>query len=275
MSGRFVGKVVVVTGASAGIGEAAARRFAAEGARVVLAARGAERLEAVAASIRAAGGDALAVRTDVGDDGACRALLERTVEAFGGLDVLVNNAALHHRGRFEDNPVDALADMVHVNLRSPVLLTRLALPLLRARGGGAIVQVASLAGCVPTPGAAVYSATKFGLRALSYALAEELRGTGVTISVVSPGPVDTGFIMDDLTRVSDLALSQPISTADEVARAVLDCAADGRVERKLPASSGVLTTVGYLSPTLTRALRPMLERKGRRQKARLQRAKSA
>ncbi|MCA9556875.1 MAG: SDR family NAD(P)-dependent oxidoreductase, partial [Myxococcales bacterium] len=153
-------------------------------------------------------------------------------------------------------------DMVDVNLRSPIYLTCLALPHLRAQGSGSVVQVASLAGCTPTPGATVYSATKFGLRAFSRALAMELASSGVKFSIVSPGPVDTGFIMDDLEHVADLALSQPISTAAEVAAAILDSAADGRLERRLPALSGVLATVAYLSPGLARRLQPALARKG-------------
>ena len=271
MPARFTDKVVCITGASAGIGAAAARRFAAEGAKVVLSARGAERLEAVVAEIRAAGGEAHGVVGDVGVDADAERLLDEAVAAFGGLDVLVNNAGLHHRGPVRDRSAAELADMVHVNLRAPVLLTRLALPLLEARGGGRGVQVASLARRVPTPGGAPYSASKFGLRAFSFALNDELAGTGITVSVVSPGPVDTGFIMGDVDEVSDLTFSQPISTAAQVADAILACAHDGKRERTLPAKSRVLTTSAYLMPWLGRALRPALEAKGRRVKARLRR----
>ena len=266
---RFEGKVVVVVGASLGIGAEAARRFAAEGARLVLAARGVERLEAFAADLRATGTQVLAVPTDIGDPAACEALISKTIQTFGGLDVLVNNAALHHRGPVETVAADKLAHMVDINLRAVVPLTCLALPHLRARRGGAVVQVASLAGCVPTPGSAVYSGTKFGVRAFSRALDDELTGTGVRIKVVSPGPVDTGFILDDLDRVTDLTLSQPMVTAIEVAQAIVEIALNESFENKMPASSGVLTTIGYLFPGLGRWLRPMLEKKGRANKARL------
>lgn len=266
---KLAGKVVVVVGASLGIGAEAARRFAAEGARLVLAARGVERLETFAAELRAGGATVVSVPTDIADPAACRALISRTVETFGGLDVLVNNAALHHRGPVETVSPDALADMVDVNLRAVVYLTCLALPHLRARGAGAVIQVASLAGCVPTPGSATYSATKFGVRAFSRALDDELAGTGVRIKVVSPGPVATGFILDDLDHVTDLTLSQPMSTAAEVAQAIVELALNDRFEHKMPASSGRLTTIGYLFPGLGRWLRPLLEKKGRRNKARL------
>lgn len=271
MEKRFPDKVVVVVGASLGIGAEVARRFAAEGARLVLAARGAERLEAMAAELRGAGADAIAVPTDIADRASCRALIDAAVTRFGGLDVLINNAALHHRGPVETVEPERLADMVDVNLRAVVLLTTLALPHLRARGGGAVVQVASLAGCVPTPGSATYSATKFGVRAFSRALDDELTGTGIRIKVVSPGPVDTGFILDDLDRVTDLTLSQPMSTPGQVAAAVLDAAApaDDRFERKMPPVSGLLTTVAYVAPALGRALRPLLEKRGRKVKAAL------
>jgi short-subunit dehydrogenase len=159
--------------------------------------------------------------------------------------------------------------MVDVNLRAPILLTRRALPHLIASGRGAVVNVASLAGKVPVPGSVAYSATKFGLRGFSMALADELRGTGVTVSCVSPGPVDTQFILAELDTVTDLTMSQPMVTADQVAALVVRCALDGKLERATPRLSSALTTAGYLAPGLRRMLRPMLERRGRRNKQKL------
>lgn len=267
--GRFSGQVVVVTGASAGIGEAAARGFAREGARLVLAARGEERLEEVAGSIRRDGGDALAVPTDVGDDAACRRLVDVALQRFGFVDVLVNNAGVHHRGPLAGLTAAQAAETIAINLRAPVLLTRLVLDAMLAANRGTIVNVASVAGHAPIPEAVAYSSSKFGLRAFSLALAEELRETGVRVSLVSPGPVSTSFILGDLDRVSDLSLSQPMSTPEEVAEAVLACAADGRRERVLPRSSGTLATAAYLFPPLSRWLRPVLARRGARAKRRL------
>jgi hypothetical protein len=134
---------------------------------------------------------------------------------------------------------------------------------MRAQDSGTIVNVASLAGRFPLDDEATYSATKFALRVFSFALAEELRETNVRVSVVSPGPVDTGFIMDVLDEVPDLVFSQPMSTPDEIADLVLASAADGARERSKPAFGAKLATMGYLFPELRRSLIPMLERKGR------------
>lgn len=194
---RFEGKVIVVTGASSGIGAAAARAFAAEGGHVVLAARSAAPLQQRVGEIVAAGGRALAVPIDVGEPGAPERLLERAARELGGIDVLVNNAGVNYRGAVEERTGAELAQIVAINLTAPILLTRAALPYLRRRGAGAIVNVASLAGRVPLPHEATYSATKFGLRAFSLSLAEELAGSAITVAIVSPGPVDTGFIMTD------------------------------------------------------------------------------
>lgn len=268
----FNDRTVIVTGASAGIGLSCARKFAEAGANVVAVARGAGDLERTRAEL-ARLGPALAIAVDVADPAAPERIIDGAMAQFGAIHVLVNNAGMHARGPFNDQDSDDLAAMVDVNLRAPILLTRRALPHLIASGHGAIVNVASLAGKVPTPGGVVYSATKFGLRAFSMALADELAGTGVTVSCVSPGPVDTQFIMAELDTVSDLTMSQPLVTADQVADLVLASALDGRIERATPRLSGALATLGYIAPSLRHVLRPILERRGRKNKEKLRAAR--
>lgn len=268
MDSDFRDRIVLVTGGSAGVGAATARRFASAGARLVLVARGRAQLEAVAAGLPAYT-EVLTCPADVTDAEACRALLEQTAARFGGLHVLVNNAGFHARGPVANIDAADLGRMIDVNLRAPVVLSRLALPLLRKSGGGAIVNVASLAGRTPVAGAAAYSASKFGLRAFTFALGEELRGSGVKVAAVSPGPIDTGFIMDNLDAVADITFSQPLSTAEEVAEVVMRLATDHARERSMPPASGLLTTMSYLFPGLGRALKPALTRRGRKIKQRL------
>ena len=264
---RFAEKIIVITGGSSGIGEAAARAFAAEGGHVVVTARSAGALERVAKEIAAAGGKALALPCNVGDPRAAAAFVERVVAELGGIDVLVNNAGVNHRGAVEERKPEELAEIIAVNLTAPILLTRLVLPHLRKRGGGAIVNVASLAGRVPLPHEATYSASKWGLRGFSFSLAEELAGSGIRVSVVSPGPVDTGFIRSDVAHIPDIVFSQPMSTAEEIAGLVVDSALDGARERMPSRVSGYLTTVAYLFPGLRQSLTPVMERRGKVAKA--------
>ena len=261
-------KTVIITGGSEGVGAATARLFAEAGANLMLVARGKKKLEAIADDLR----DKTRVEIfamDVSDVDACVDVFKKAQFEFGSVDILVNNAGYHARGVVEEVAADELARMVDVNLRSPIILSRIALPYLREAGEGAIINVGSLAGRVIYPGAAVYSATKSGLRLFTLGMADELHGTGIKVGLVSPGPVSTGFIMDDMDKVSDITFSQPITSATDVAQAVLDLCSNTVRDEALPKISGVLTTVIGLMPWLGRALRPTLERKGQRVKKQL------
>ncbi|MDH3469563.1 MAG: SDR family NAD(P)-dependent oxidoreductase [Gammaproteobacteria bacterium] len=264
----FKDKTVIITGGSEGVGAATARLFADAGANLMLVARNKKNLEAIAEELR----DKTKVEIfamDVSDADACIDLFKKSQFEFGRIDILVNNAGYHARGMVEDVEAAELARVVDVNLRAPVMLSRIVLPYLRESGEGAIINVGSLAGRTPVPGSAIYSATKAGLRAFSLALAEELRGSNIKVGLVSPGPIDTAFIMSDMNKVSDITFSQPMSTAEEVAQTILDLCGNKINEKTMPPISGFLATLTYLVPWIGRQMRPVLERKGQRVKKKL------
>jgi len=265
MNHCFFEKTVIITGASAGVGAATARAFAKQKANLVLVARGADALKKISTELKEET-QVLSIAMDVSDPVECRKMLLCAQDKFGSIDVLVNNAGCHHRGELEGNDAEKLAQMVDVNLRAPIELSALVLPYLRAARSGAIVNVGSLAGRTPLQGAATYCATKAGLRAFTYALSDELRGSDINIGLVSPGPIDTGFIMADIDDVEDIVFSQPISSAEQVADAILSVAKGEQVEISMPKVSGWLTMISYLFPRLRRALRPSLYKKGRKAK---------
>ncbi len=264
----FKDKTVIITGGSEGVGAATARLFAEAGANLMLVARGRKNLEAVAEQLR----DKTRVEIfpmDVSDAEACIDVFKKAQFEFGRVDILVNNAGYHARGAVESVEAADLATMVDVNLRAPIFLSRTALPFLREAPEGAIINVGSLAGRTPIPGAATYASTKAGLRSFTLALAEELRGGKIKIALVSPGPIDTAFIMADMDQVSDITFSQPMSTAEEVAQTILDLCGNNIHEQAMPRLSGFMATLAYLFPWLGRLMRPSLERKGQRVKKRL------
>lgn len=184
--------MAVVTGASSGIGRAVAKALAGTGVGVVLAARRADRLEALADEIDGDGGHARSVPTDVTDRGAVEALVERTVDAMGSLDILVNNAGVMLLSPMEQVRVEEWERMVDVNVKGVLFGLAAALPVMIEQGGGHVVNIGSLAGRRPFPGGAVYSATKFAVRSLTWGLQLELSAAkGVRMTDVQPGVVDT------------------------------------------------------------------------------------
>lgn len=262
---RFHNKTVLITGASTGVGAQTARNFAKLGANLVLIARGKEALYKIESELNEIT-QVLAISMNVTDSKKCEELIKEVDKKLGSIDVLINNAGFHARGNvISKNPND-LAYMVDVNLTAAIFLSNLVLPAMIQNDFGAIVNVGSLAGRTPLQGAATYSATKAGLRAFTYALSDEVKDTNVYIGLVSPGPIDTGFIMKEIDEVEDIVFSQPMSTTEQVSEAIIKVAKGERVEISLPKSSGYLTVVSYLFPRLRRALRPILYKKGRKAK---------
>ncbi|MBN1208985.1 MAG: SDR family oxidoreductase [Myxococcaceae bacterium] len=185
------GKTVIITGASAGIGEELAVALASRGANLVLAARGEEALAQVKQRCEQAGGRAITVGTDVTDPEACRRLVDRAVEAFGGVDILVNNAGISMWARFEEITDLSLFDRVmRVNYLGAVYCTHHALPHIKARKG-LLVAISSLTGKTGVPTRTGYSASKHAMQGFFDSLRIELLGTGVDVLVVSPGFVST------------------------------------------------------------------------------------
>lgn len=188
------GKVVIVTGASSGIGEASARAFARAGAQMVLAARRVERLEAVAQAIRAGGADALVVPADLGQLADCQNIVRQTLARFGRIDVLFNNAGFGRLGWLEKlDPVTDIEALVAVNVLGVMQTTRQVLPVMIEQRGGHIVNMASVAGLIGTPTYSVYAASKFAVRGFSEALRREVEPWGIRVSLMCPGGVATEF----------------------------------------------------------------------------------
>ena len=216
----FTGRVAIVTGAARGLGRAAAERLRELGASVAVNVRDRERAESLAREI---GEDVLAVPGDIAADGVPEEIVRQTLERFGRIDILVNNAALARSTRFPDLSTEEWRHALEVNLTAPFLLIKAALPAMKAQHYGRIINISSTAGrTVSTLGGAHYTASKAGLLGLTRAAAKELGQFGITVNAVCPGMIDTELTRENATPelLARLAASYPVprlGTALEVA----------------------------------------------------------
>jgi short-subunit dehydrogenase len=214
-------KTALITGASSGIGAAVAQRLAKEGLRVILVARRLERLQALAAEIQGCGGRAEVIAADLSREASRLEVFERVTQLCGCPDVLVNNAGFAYYGYTDVMPWQTAADMIETNVTAAVHLCRLFLPGMRARRSGHIITVGSVNGIMPSQGTAVYSATKAFVGSFTAALYRELRGSGVEVSVVYPGPVATELF--DRSEKIENGFRVPAEAAAIRPEAVADC----------------------------------------------------
>jgi NADP-dependent 3-hydroxy acid dehydrogenase YdfG len=221
------GKIVVITGASSGLGEATARHLAALGATVVLGARRVERIDGLAAEVMRSGARALAVQTDVTRSAEVKALVDAAVTQYGRVDVMLNNAGLMPHSPLERLKIEDWDRMIDVNIKGVMYGIAAALPHMIAQKSGHIISVSSVAGHKVRPGSTVYSATKHAVRVISEGLRQEVKAHGLRTTIISPGAVDTELpdsitepdVAEGVRKFYDIAIA-PESFARAVAYAI-------------------------------------------------------
>ncbi|SRR6266508_1338637 len=227
MPGALDGKVAAITGASSGIGEATAVALAGAGAAVALGARRKDRLDALAERISSDGGRAVAIEADIADEQQARGFVRGAAEQLGGLDILVNNAGLMLLGPIEGDDPENWRRMVGVNVLGLLYCTQEALPLMRERGGGHVVNLSSVAGRTANLGVGVYNLTKWGVTGFSEALRQEALHSNTRVTVIEPGFVDTelqGHNTNELVVQATEKMREEIGTtldAENIAHAIL------------------------------------------------------
>ena len=249
------GKVVIVTGASSGIGEATARQFGGEGAKVVLAARRRDRLEALAREIQAlgTGAEALAVQADLSKLDDIQALISQTLHTFGRIDVLVNNAGFGHMDWLENlDPIKDIEAQFAVNALGVVQTTRQVLPVMIGQRSGHIINMCSMAGLIGTPTYTIYAACKHAVHGFSEALRREVKPWGIDVSMLYPGGVTTGFGRHG-SRKRKTQSNTPtflLLTPEEVGRAVLELVRRPRAMHLIPRLWSFAALLNKLFPSV-------------------------
>lgn len=267
------GAVVVLTGASSGIGRAAALLFAQRGARLVLAARDPDSLEEVAQECRESHGtDAVSVVTDVRDEASVDALAQVAVERFGRIDVWVNDAAVYMMGALDECPTQAIKDLFETNILGMLYGLRAAMAAFRRTGRGVLINVGSVAGKVSYAKAGPYCASKHAVHAMTEALRQEIRGTDIHACLVVPATVDTPLFQHAANYTGrEILAMRPIYPATRVAEAIVSLAERPRREAVIGSAPRMMTLMDRLLPWLfERVIRAVVDvdHLGRRGEAR-------
>ena len=190
----LTGKVALITGASKGIGEAIARIFAEYGAKVVISSRKQADLDELANDIKVSGGECIGIAAHAGEIAQLKLLVEKTVEIYGGIDILVNNAATNPvYGPSLDCSESAFDKIMQVNVKAPFELAKMVHPIMKSRGGGSVINISSIAGHTPDPGLGIYSVSKASLNMLTKVLAKEWGEDGIRVNAICPGLIKTKF----------------------------------------------------------------------------------
>jgi short-subunit dehydrogenase len=247
-------KVVLITGASSGFGEDAAMLFAAAGCKVILAARRIDRLQNLASRIQDAGGEAIAVPADIIDFLEVDNLVKTTIDLYGRIDILFNNAGIGRVDWFEKHtPERDINMLVQVNLTSLMNVTRQVLPYMLARGEGHIINMVSVAGMIASPLITSYCASKFGVRGFTDALRREVAPLGINVSGIYPGPASTEFGRHVGKNEAYRSVSSVLKfhmTSEYVARRVLDVAKRPRRSLVIPWWFRIVVAIDALIPAL-------------------------
>lgn len=248
--------IVVITGASSGIGRATAHAFASQGATVVLAARREHILQDVKRECEQLGGSALAIPTDVREEKQVRDLAQQTIETLGRIDIWINNAGVSMFGRFEEVPPESFEAVIRTNLFGYIYGARAVLPIFREQGHGHLINVASIVARISQPYTSAYAVTKAGIRALSDSLREELLDAkDIHVSTVSPATIDTPLFQNGANYTGRAAKAMPpVYPAEDVVKAIISLVKHPRREMMVGGAGRLITLQHALMPSAAERL---------------------